>query len=629
MFLGLALSNCRVMLAQAITVLSESVVSDAMRDSHEWYNIAADPEDANYLIACGMKWDSRDNAQYGFIYSSEDGGKIWHVAFEDKHSKWVSEESCAFGAHGVAYFVADASKIDAVGRPHHDQGTTRIYVSQDAGNSWSLGAETGWTDFSASVVDRNPGPDQNRFYIVFNNLWNYYSSIHDQGKLASLPKPTDKVSEFDTAGNSIGLISYRDGDKRISGPILDPEMYKLRLHGSYPGQNLMLKDGSLLTLFWSKRRVFDRNGKRNGREFLFAAQHTDPQRKSLSEPVIIQHWLEAPDQPEMKCDSYLAAPAAYDPASNTVYAAYLDGSGGKCSLMLARSNDDGQTWTSSLWKEKLMPGGENAIPPEHDYNGLALARRNDGTLSLLWNDSDKPGVWLFAISTDDGKTYDPPQQISITPAGDGRFHLSSGSLDFYVNQAREDIQTDDASMRILNHNGGVGTVHTNGIAVTSDGVFHPIWTVNGQLYTAAIAVTKPRDSSKPEPPRTVGWQYETNRVKFTYGGNQSYDKQNQTLSESLVIRNSGTDVLKGPLRLEITPSSRVGVIYPLGVVTEGAGDNIGQYLDVSQYIPGDGLAPGASSSPIPLRFRFAPYADAKQSGSVANISLRLLTKGAK
>jgi hypothetical protein len=297
--------------------------------------------------------------------------------------------------------------------------------------------------------------------------------------------------------------------------------------------------------------------------------------------------------------------------------------------MLEKSIDDGQTWSSSAWTEKPASGDQSAKLPEHDYGGLALARRDDGTLALLWQDSDKPGVWLFATSTDDGKTYSAPQQISIGSASNSGFHITSDSLGFFVAQARETIPTDDAGLRIDNHTGG-GLPHTSGIAVTPDGVFHPIWTTNrGQLYTAAIAVTKPRDPSKPEPARTDGWQYETNRVKFTYGGTQQYDEQNKILTESVVIRNSGSATLQGPLRLEIKPNSRVGVIYPLDVVTEGSGDDIGQYLDVGQYIPGDGLTPGASSSPIPLQFRFEPYSDAKQGGSVASVSLRLLTKEGK
>jgi hypothetical protein len=576
-----------------------------------------------------MRWSARDNANYGFVYSSQDSGVTWHTALEDRSSKWVSEESCAYGVHGVAYFVADASKIDEAGSLHHDRGMTRIYVSRDSGNTWSLGTETGWTDFSASVVDRSPGPNQNRLYIFFNNVWIYYASIGGKAQQEALPKYTEKVTRFDTAGNTLGLIGYKDGDAEISGPVYDPEMYKQRFAGSYPGQNLLLKDGSLLTLFWSKRRTYAVDGKRNGREFIFAAQRTDPQRKTVSEPVIIQKSLDAPGQPEWMCDSYLSAPAAYDPITNTVYAAYLEGSNGKCTLMLEKSTDDGQTWASSVWAEKPSWENKDAKPPEHDYGGLAIARRDGGTLALLWQDSDKPGVWLFATSSDDGKTHSTPQQISIGSKTDAGFHVTSESLDLYINQARETMSADDAGLRIDNDTGG-SIVHTNGIAVTPDGVFHPIWTANeGQLYTAAIGVTKPRDPSKPEAVRTDGWQYETNRVKFTYGGVQQYDDQGKVLTESVVIRNSGTDVLKGPLRLEVRPSSRVGVIYPLEVVTEGSGDTIGQYLDVTQYVPGDGLVPGASSSPIPLRFRFEPYADAKQGGSVANVSLRLLTKETK
>ncbi len=189
-------------------------------------------------------------------------------------------------------------------------------------------------------------------------------------------------------------------------------MYKLSLLGSYPGQNLVLKDGSLLTLFWTKVRNFNADGKRNGTEYIFAAQHTDRQRKSVSEPVILQKWLDAPDQPDMKCSSYLSAPAAYDPKTNTVYATYLDGSNGRCTLTLEKSTDDGQTWTASAWSEKPASNAKDAISPAHEYGRLAIARRDDGTLALLWHDN-QPDEWLFATSTDDGKTYSTPQPIAI------------------------------------------------------------------------------------------------------------------------------------------------------------------------------------------------------------------------
>src|ERR1700733_14859113 len=174
---------------QQIRVLSASVVT-ADGGPHEWYTVEADPGNSNNLVTCGMMWDAKDNADYGFVYSSQDAGKTWRLALEDKNSKDVSEESCAFGVHGAVYFVADAWKLDDIGEANgFDGGTTRIWVSHDSGQSWSLGTTTGWTDFSASVVDRRPGPNQNRLYIFFNNITSYYSSLKDYRALDELQKP--------------------------------------------------------------------------------------------------------------------------------------------------------------------------------------------------------------------------------------------------------------------------------------------------------------------------------------------------------------------------------------------------------------------------------------------------------
>ena len=42
---------------------------------YPWYQVAADPTDPNRLIVCGSKWDAKDNALYGFVFSSLDGGQ--------------------------------------------------------------------------------------------------------------------------------------------------------------------------------------------------------------------------------------------------------------------------------------------------------------------------------------------------------------------------------------------------------------------------------------------------------------------------------------------------------------------------------------------------------------------------
>jgi hypothetical protein len=614
----------KTIVAQEVRVLSEAIASPPSGGIHSWYDIEADPENANSLITCGMRWDAKDNANHGFVYSSQDGGKTWHVALEDKHTSWVSEESCAYGVHGVAYFIADASKIDDAGGLHHDQGTTRIYVSHDSGKTWSIGAETGWTDFSASVVDPNPGPNQNRLYIFFNNLWTYYSSIRNQGKPEHLPAFTEKVSDFDTAGNTIGLISYKDGDAHAKGPFYNDDMYKLLLHGSYPSQNILVRDGSLVTLFWSKRRVFNPDGKRSGREFLFAAQHTDSQRRTLSDPVIIQQSLDAPGSKPWACDSYLSAPAAYDATTNTIYATYLNGENSHCTLMLTKSTNNGATWSAHPWIEKTDPDMDPAKAPQREYASLALARNRDGVMSLLWRDSESSDCWNFAVSTDDGATYSHPAEISTcSPTQDAKYSLNSASLNLYIAQASPSKPGDDAGFRIDNQ-GNFGSSHTSGIAVSPNGVFHPAWITDsdglGQLHSAAVAVVeRPASDAAVQTFLKSDWKDITNQVQFLYGGNQSYDASAGLLTIDAVIRNSGKEAIHAPLRLEVASSSRVGIIYPANAQIQ----DTEQYWDVGQYLPQSGLDPGTVSGPIPIVLHFVPNADAKSSGSVASLSVRL------
>ncbi len=161
--------------AQQVSVDRKDVSTIPIGGWHPLYEMKIDPENGSNLIICGIRSNAKDDAFYGFIYFSSDGGKTWSQVLEDKNSTFESEQSCAFGNHGVAYYVASASKV-VDGYPHHDQGTTRIYVSHDSGKTWRLGIATGWTDYSTSVVDTNPGPNENRLYVFFNNPGLFYSS---------------------------------------------------------------------------------------------------------------------------------------------------------------------------------------------------------------------------------------------------------------------------------------------------------------------------------------------------------------------------------------------------------------------------------------------------------------------
>jgi hypothetical protein len=131
-------------------------------------------------------------------------------------------------------------------------------------------------------------------------------------------------------------------------------------------------------------------------------------------------------------------------------------------------------------------------------------------------------------------------------------------------------------------------------------------------------------------PKTLRRQLQTGKVTFVYGGSQRYDIAKSVLTESVIVRNSGSETLKAPLRLEVDARSQRGLIWPLDVTTETYGPNTTQYLEIDQYLLGGDLPPGTSSVAIPLDFYFELYADAKpDDNAFANISLRLLAKQPK
>jgi hypothetical protein len=623
--------------AQQLRVLSAATVSSD-GDPHRSYSVEADPDNPNNLISCGIEWNAQDNANYGFVYSSQDAGKTWRLSLEDKNSKWVSEESCAFGVHGVAYFVADASKVVG-GDAQHEHGTTRIWVSRDSGRSWSVGATAGWTDCSSSIVDRNPGPNQNRLYIFFNSLWIYYASVGDE---QALQRIKDQFIGGNMYNQNSGLISYKDGEREVSGPMFDPEMNRQQFDGTYIRQSLMLRDGSLLTFFWSK------GSKETGRGFILATQRTDPKRQELNKAVTYtdprltekaRGYTDSPRRTKVRPSSclfnQLGVGAAYDAANNTVYATYPASTEGNCKLMIAKSTDNGLTWSAGHpWIEKQDEEAnvEEVFP--HPYSSFAMARNQEGVIALLWRNSYTSNCWYFAASTDDGQTYSHPMQLSSCSTETGNEHyLSDASLGFHQNQPDDGKFDDTASVYVM-HDMNLDASHGSGIAVSPDGVFHPVWTIltsdEGQLRTAAIAVIKPRDRDNPESARADGWRLRTNKVQVLYGGSQHYDKTTGVLMESVILRNSGTETLRAPLRLEIDVRSQIGLVYPLDLLTEESGQSVTQYLDIDQYIPGDGLTQGASSAPIPLKFHFEPHDSATaENDDLAQISMRLWARGSK
>src|SRR5258708_39808292 len=100
--------------AQRILVAPPVQVSPAGSGHHWFTSIVAASDDARHLMACGIRQAPRQNSWQGFVYTSHDRGARWAVALLDSSTQNVSEETCAFGPNGAAYFIAQPLSRDFV-----------------------------------------------------------------------------------------------------------------------------------------------------------------------------------------------------------------------------------------------------------------------------------------------------------------------------------------------------------------------------------------------------------------------------------------------------------------------------------------------------------------------------------
>ena len=597
---ALLLVSVHILSAQELQIGDNVAANPPTGGVFTWYGIHIDPQDSRNMMICGTKTDSQDNAVYGFLYASGDRGRTWREALIDKSSKWVTEESCAFGMGGLAYFVADASKVDLGGGTHHDLGTTRIYVSHDSGKTWKLGVKTSWTDASSSVVDLEPGPNQNRLYVFFYDLYNFEHSPATQATVT-----------FHT--RRLGMISYRAGDRDVAGPVVSDDLPNPGYGGLYPSPTFILKDGSLLTVFSSQRKNVPTEG---AREILLDSVRSNSGRTRLEEPVNL-----VPPRPDhgWKCGAFYTTAAAYDAIRNVIYFAYPQEDANECDLMIRASHDGGRSW---LEPAKMYSTGDGS---EASYAHPALAVNKHGVLGVMWEER-LTGCWDFAVSMDGGKTLSRAERLmNCTGAhSDIDTQIGDGYLRSFLNPPDE---SGTASIALVSQKNSTGR-NSPAIAASPDGVFHAVWTDaaggKGQIRVAAVKVI----SGKLTFPRNVdGLKPAGDKVVLLYGGAQHFDPRLGTVSLEVRIRNLSKVPLRSPVRLQaVSLDSELGRASIINAANGASGP--GAVWDMSQAVPGGRLAPGATSQAFQLRFHIS-QADSPHPAAVEQVGWGLISLRAK
>jgi hypothetical protein len=559
------------------------------------------------MIICGSRWDAKDNASYGFVYSSADGGNLWRTAMEDKNTVWVTEHSCSFGVHGMAYFVSDASKI-IDGEDHHDLGTTRIYVSHDSGKSWKLGITTGWTDYSTSVVDTTPGPNQNRLYVFFNSLYDFYNSVGNKDVAAR---------ERQNDGTRVGLISYKDGDTEVVGPFTSAEMAKEGYQGSYPAPSFLLNNGLILAFFTAHRRTDKGVG-----QFLVEAVLTTSDRAGI-EVVKIVDSLENPEYGSgVPCAGYgLTTGGAYDAAHDKLYFAYPDVREKKCGLWLTTSTDGGKSWSNAnqLWAQ------DDAR--ERVYAAPSIAVNKDGVLAAMWQEKYRSGCWMFAVSTDAGKSLSRSRQLGTCSAESSKPSLlTSPYLWTSFSQADPKEKSAAANINLRNTRGSTWR-NERAIAVTPDGAFHPVWidagNGEGGIRTVSIRVMPEATMIAAA---TQGLEEVTDKVAVLYGGSQFYDSKTGMLTLDVTLKNNSDKTFHEPFKLAV-PSFSANYGMAEIADAENNAQGAGAVWDLSRSVSGGVLAPGTASKPFSLQFHYvADPGLARDSDDIFGLSVKVYAK---
>jgi hypothetical protein len=553
---------------------------------HPWYEIKGDPEEANNLIVCGSKWNVNQNSLFGFVYVSSDGGKTWNKALEDKNSAWVSEQSCAFGPKHVAYFVSEASKV-VDGELRHHQGTTRLFVSSDAGQHWTERTKTAWADWSTSAVSASTG----NLLTFFN-----YNGTANQSK---------------SWGWSVGLLAFSADGKRVSGPFVNPAMKRLGYHGVYPSDAVALKDGTVVALYLGFRET------PSGQVADLGLERVPPSSPHL--PIL--SVIESSNPSNGGCLGLADYSLAYNKDQNRLFVVYRDMVRKECHLMLATSEDGGSTWAKRV--PVTAPERTNLTMTQ-----VSIASRADGTLGLLWDDA---GNWFFSTVKDSG-IVEPPADVHAERAPSGVISDSLWTVIYqpsgYQAEGFGPVATLGVNVRTL-----PGCIWRASGLIASGHLFRAIFpalegaTDNLNFATLSSLTTGLGGQNPPAQPHTSELDV-TNQVALLYGRAQSFDNATGTLSLEVRLANHAVKPIRTPIHLEAkSVGSAVGKVAILNADNGLSGP--GAVWDISRIVVGDQIPAGAvTSSTFTLLFRIdLEHPGFVTSDELLNLTARVLAPG--
>lgn len=549
---------------------------------HPWTDVVANPTNARNVVACGARWLPSLNVMHSFVYASFDGGQTWRLSLVDSASDWVTEQSCAFGAHGELYFNSEASETFDGGE-HHNLGQLHLYRSDDGGKTWRSPIVDGWFDHSAMAISNN------RTVFLFANCG-------------------VSAREYDDSCEAAGLRLLRPGASALTRMIELPPAAIQDYSGAYPSAVRVLPNGNVIAVMYARHKSYSKEKVFGLSPFTVDAVWWDRHGRFLSGPSIIGRNQECGgNMPAMDVDR------SNDPYGGRIYVAWsrflksgalFDQS--PCAAMLSHSDDGGRTWISS----QIPSSGKGEMP--------VVAVNGRGVVGVAWG-LPASMCWVFAFSRDGGKHFSKPVALNACRPLRRPNPEILQAAPFYEPSAVSQTLPFGITVRL-----GTADDWRSNMAADADGTFHLAWPdpVSGSLWVSQVTVNPngtvgtratelqfagpaPQAVATTVVPQTATKNSLANlrevdtAIGFRLDG-AKYDAQHRTVTAVLHLFNQGNLPLAAPFVITVdrveSDFGRVEFVGPSG-----------GYLDVSAAVPAGVLAPLTASDAVPLAFRLSGF----------------------
>ena len=568
----------------------------------------ADPRDGQHLIACGYFSYPHLNVKYGYVYSSFDAGTSWRRTLLDDSTRWVTEESCAYGEKGHAYFV-DGESDTSTGEPHHRWGHLQLFVSDDHGMTWKRAGRRAegfvdWPFLVAIPADRKHSTS----LVMFGN------------------EATDRIGHW---WDQRPVALTATGDARTISGLIAPTTSSIR---TFAGGSVVLPDRTALFIAGSTDERLSTEERSQLRIYGFSPSEQKLQvlatlRKQPSGFVFLS--------PQLVQD------AGAGGFHNRLYAAWSElEAHGAAQLWLSTSDDNGYNWSSRIILPKSIPHAETCPNDALLPSSVRIAVNLAGTLGVLWSRNAREV--LFTSSNDGGRTFRSSDVVarhemgkpSVTEAIPHNEWLLAETL--ASREGKRLAQFVDHSLLGLSvRMSKAAGISDLSLVADAKGVFHALWAGVDAENTYALltrTIHTPSDTPGvdtalttgvatrsceegmgrlhtvfPSPPPSLdmagqpdiaqSFNLQIDRIHYT--------TESHLVTAEVILINRGDSVLQARLSL-----FGIGLHSDYGdpVALNASGVSQGQpFWDLSSVIATEGLQPKASSKPLELRFELERF----------------------